>query len=867
MIIRRGHWCIVLSLCASACDDIALIPPEVCGNRVFEPEAGEACDGEPNCRPPGDAHACRFACAADLACPGGYVCGLDGVCRRPSGLFSVAESVDGEATLGLDVANLDNDGRADLVRTSTDTTYAHFYDSAMELSTVTAVLREASLPAIGDLTGDGRDDIAFRVSFGHGFPGGGLAVMRAKPDRSLVNTTYSTLPVPFDHAIGTSAVVFPPYNRHELIGFFENIVVGITDESSAENLIPFQDVNAGDIVGIAVGNFAEDPWTSPCDEVAFVGRGDDKIQVFQTCKRSSNGEVGYTDYITAVPAIALPTGVTVFAFEDTFGVPATTEGLSAADWNGDAHLDLVVTTTDPGDPTLSKLHVAYGVGDGTFHSSPAVPPFGGNMQASALPLVRDMQACTAETGVPLAFTDFNGDVRADMVTQNMVLVSTPDSSFSHEALYCGTGWRRAVAADFNGDGESDVVASRGDLPGLDFLAGAGDGTFGASGVDSNRIPKLMIAGDFDGDQHADAAFVAAPLAGEELETMMVSFGRSGGAPEPPMIVGEISDVVFMGEGRHEGDDATDDIAVLSRKEFLSLAVIAGDGNRQLQAPFVFPVVRKVEGSGEQPVPIVNSMAWAVHASFGAPGELGMAAITQDHPDFGGAWRMWRVRASGEAEVAVSRAPESVPEATPLHCDGCIAAAVDLGGDDIDEVVTFESLRITHYRLVAGQLESSDEIAIERYFVDPRTALSLHHPVVRDINGDGLSEVAVLDIDGNFLLFWNDGSGSLRASADGMSIVESTEPARRALDFAFLHADADGLLEVALLSASEGLIVVDVDPTARTLGEPKPLPLSPEGTSLLGDLLVAGDFDGDGIDDLALGDFYGYSVLRGGALGP
>jgi hypothetical protein len=229
--------------------------------------------------------------------------------------------------------------------------------------------------------------------------------------------------------------------------------------------------------------------------------------------------------------------------------------------------------------------------------------------------------------------------------------------------------------------------------------------------------------------------------------------------------------------------------------------------------------------------------------------------------------MWRVRASGEAEVAVSRAPESVPEATPLHCDGCIAAAVDLGGDDIDEVVTFESLRITHYRLVAGQLESSDEIAIERYFVDPRTALSLHHPVVRDINGDGLSEVAVLDIDGNFLLFWNDGSGSLRASADGMSIVESTEPARRALDFAFLHADADGLLEVALLSASEGLIVVDVDPTARTLGEPKPLPLSPEGTSLLGDLLVAGDFDGDGIDDLALGDFYGYSVLRGGALGP
>ena len=32
-------------------------------------------------------------------------------------------------------------------------------------------------------------------------------------------------------------------------------------------------------------------------------------------------------------------------------------------------------------------------------------------------------------------------------------------------------------------------------------------------------------------------------------------------------------------------------------------------------------------------------------------------------------------------------------------------------------------------------------------------------------------------------------------------------------------------------------------------------------------MAAGDVDGDGIDDLALGDFYGYGVLRGGELLP
>jgi hypothetical protein len=858
---RRGKLALLCLLVS--CSDLTPIPADRCGNKVHEPAAGEECDGEANCRPPGDDHACRFACSAQIACPDGYRCGLDGLCRIPSGVFRV---VDGDAvpTFGLSTGDFDADGRRDLVRTGSETTFLHFYDATGEPLAVTSVLREPTLPAVGDVTGDGRDDIAFRTEIGHGFSAG-LAVLRSKADRSLVGTTYTAISVPATEARGVSATVFPPYNRHELIAFLDQLVVGITNETTASTILPSPSVGAADIVGITVGDFDEDTYESPCDEVAFAGRGDDKLYVFTTCARAGDGTVEYSD-IDDPPSIALPGGSTIFGFDGTFEVAATTEGLLNADWNGDAHLDLLIVGVEGGAP---RLYLSYGVGDGSFHGSLPVPAVAGDMQSTSWQPDRDPKACSAELGIPLAAADFNRDGLADVVTQTMVLVSTPDGPNDYEALYCAAGWTRAVVGDFDGNGESDIVAARSGVAGLDFLAGAGDGTFARSSVPSNRRARQLVSGDFDGDQHADAAFVAPPLGGESLLALMVTFGRPGAPPDVPIVVGELANVEMMGSGRHEGDDATSDIAVLRRRDngSLALAVIAGDARRQLQAPLVFPVTKETRDS-TVPVPVVTNMTAVVHGRFGAPGELTMAAVTQDHPDFGGDWRVWRLRASGEADFALSRASESEQPTTALECQRCSAAALDLDGDAQDELVTFRTPEMVIYRITDGELTTSAPVGLSRPLPDPLLELGLRGPRVRDVDGDGLDDVALLDESGSVLLFWNDGSGTL--GEDRMTVLESPDPERRALDLAFLHADGDEALDLVIVTPSEGVLVLGIDGPARSFrarDSARALALETPGTLLEGELLASGDFDGDRIDDLAVGDFDGFSLLRGGALRP
>src|SRR5688500_11947581 len=95
--VRRIAGCVlmaaVLGTAAASCADIESIASDVCGNAVVDP--GEDCDlgsrfaGQTACRAPGSEGECRFDCAAaedgsPTACPTGFGCGADAICRAPS---------------------------------------------------------------------------------------------------------------------------------------------------------------------------------------------------------------------------------------------------------------------------------------------------------------------------------------------------------------------------------------------------------------------------------------------------------------------------------------------------------------------------------------------------------------------------------------------------------------------------------------------------------------------------------------------------------------------------------------------------------------------------------------------------------------
>lgn len=105
----------------SSCADLNEVGLGVCGNRIHEPEFGEDCDGSAEqfgggatCGLPNSAAPCRLECvpqAAQTGCPPGWGCGTDGVCRQPSGVLE-AGALPGEARA---VGDLDGDGRDDVV--------------------------------------------------------------------------------------------------------------------------------------------------------------------------------------------------------------------------------------------------------------------------------------------------------------------------------------------------------------------------------------------------------------------------------------------------------------------------------------------------------------------------------------------------------------------------------------------------------------------------------------------------------------------------------------------------------------------------------------------------------------------------------
>ena len=104
------HFALAVAVALVACggkntatpDDAAIdAKSNLCGNGVVDPDEDcEHFDGEDGtCAPAGSPHECHFICSqaagsAAVACPTdlGYGCGVDGLCRQPSGTFTEAKT-------------------------------------------------------------------------------------------------------------------------------------------------------------------------------------------------------------------------------------------------------------------------------------------------------------------------------------------------------------------------------------------------------------------------------------------------------------------------------------------------------------------------------------------------------------------------------------------------------------------------------------------------------------------------------------------------------------------------------------------------------------------------------------------------------
>jgi sugar lactone lactonase YvrE len=169
--------------------------------------------------------------------------------------------------------------------------------------------------------------------------------------------------------------------------------------------------------------------------------------------------------------------------------------LAVGDFNGDGIPDLAVTTS-----SSSSLNILLGNGDGTFAATSNSPVVGGSPYS-------------------IVAGDFNGDGELDLAVTDTyddtvsVLLGNGDGTFASATTFaCGINNSPLAVADFNNDGKLDLAVgisgNSGTGDSVAIFVGNGDGTFTSPtplpAATSNSISSIHV-GDFNADGIPDVA--------------------------------------------------------------------------------------------------------------------------------------------------------------------------------------------------------------------------------------------------------------------------------------------------------------------------------------------------------------------------
>jgi hypothetical protein len=556
------------------------------------------------------------------------------------------------------------------------------------------------------------------------------------------------------------------------------------------------------------------------------------------------------------------------------GVP---NGLAVGDFNGDGLADLVLANY-AGSGANGTVSILLSNGDGTFQAAQNFP-----------------------VGVQpwsVAVADFNGDGNLDLAVTNSnwsgqapegsvtILLGNGGGSFQAAANYrVGIDPRTVVAGDFNGDGHLDIaVANIGytlSAWSLSVLLGNGDGTFQparnyptfpAAADDTGSHFTLGVA-DFNGDGHLDLAMTGQFGA-------VVWLGRGDGSFEagPTYHVGTGS--VAVADFNQDGQA---DLAV-TNAEGNAVGILLGMGDGTFQASPGYPVglgtasavaVGDFNGDGNPDV-AVGSMEFNTgsvvllrgtgNGTFQNAGNLPADAcpVGVGVADFNG---------DGNQDLLITVDYPGLPR---YHLPAISGVRVWLGhGDGTFSKAFTDRSNVGTYGAAVGDFngdgnpdlveanygwpgESGNTATVLLGNGDGTFGASRNYPVlaqpsavaVADFNGDGILDVAVAALGGLSILLGK-GDGTLQPAQNypevpGTSLAVADFNGDGFLDLALWHPGTPGSVHV-LLGQGDGTFQPGPSYLAGSA--------SPEGRPGL----VAGDFNGDGILDLALSDSVASSV--------
>lgn len=489
--------------------------------------------------------------------------------------------------------------------------------------------------------------------------------------------------------------------------------------------------------------------------------------------------------------------------------PGNAWNLVTADFDGDGASDVALVNED-GLVTLK--------GDGS----------GGFERSAKVPLARRGDGLPAG----LAVADFNQDGRLDLAAavDRGVAIYFGDGkgNFTRgQELATGESPRAIATADLNSDGRPDLVTANYLDDGISVLLSSGGGGFAAEqriegrGAVLNARVLGMAAGDFNGDGKVDLALAA--------NEFIVLLGRGDGTFSRGVAIDEADRAVSLAAGDLNGDGSPDVVLGCYYGGAIHVLLNNGDGTFRKTSP-------QLQAHGD---------------TFGA-------ALA----DLNGDARLDLITTSISGASAMIAAGRGTGDFDlPMYLgvtEGIRLRPGDADGDGRKDLAVIVPYRKT-ISILRNGVEPMASVAIDDYPTDARFA---------DFNRDGIPDLAVLtqgfSLKGDpaaIRILTGRGAGTFEGTA---RIDLDSAPRRRiefdhGLDLDLLEAadfNGDGVPDVAAVTPSGKVQVFaarpdgSFSPGTTLVSPPDPDPAQPFRASGIRGLATA-DFDGDGIQDLAI----------------